>query len=62
MQAICRDPEQTPLYVASDLGLYSLPLSHKKDDRLIWVKVTKISFLFLYSIQFVYLFIIEDLT
>ena len=25
---------------ASDLGLYCLRLSHKKDDRLIWVKQT----------------------
>ena len=24
--------------VASDLGLYCLPMSHKKDARLIWVK------------------------
>ena len=24
---------------ASDLGLYSLPMSHRKDARLIWVKV-----------------------
>ena len=31
------DPDQTSLYVASDLGLYCLPMSHKKDARLIWV-------------------------
>ena len=24
----------------SDLGLYWLPMSHKKDDRLIWVNTT----------------------
>ena len=27
-----------PHYVASDLGLHCLPMSHKKDTRLIWVK------------------------
>ena len=27
-----------PHSVASDLGLNSLPMSHKKDARLIWVK------------------------
>ena len=27
-----------PHSVASDLGLHCLPLSHKKDARLIWVK------------------------
>ena len=26
------------LYAASDFGLHSLPMSHKKDARLIWVK------------------------
>ena len=26
--------------VASDLGLYCLPMSHKKDARLIWVKIS----------------------
>ena len=27
--------------VVSDLGLHCLPLSHKKDERLIWAKVEK---------------------
>ena len=27
----------TPRFVASHLGLFCLPMSHKKDDRLIWV-------------------------
>ena len=27
------------VFAASDLGLYSLPMSHKKDARLIWVNV-----------------------
>ena len=31
--------DQIPRFAASDLGLYSLPMSHKKDDRLIWVNV-----------------------
>ena len=28
-----------PLSVESDLGLHCLPVSHKKDARLIWVKM-----------------------
>ena len=28
---------QTPRLAASDLGLHSLPMSHKKDARLVWV-------------------------
>ena len=28
----------TPGFAASYLGLLCLPLAHKKDDRLIWVK------------------------
>ena len=31
------NPDQTPPYVAADLGLHCLPMSHKKDPRLIWV-------------------------
>ena len=31
------DADQTPYYVAFDLGLYCLPLSHKKDPwRIRW--------------------------
>ena len=30
------DPDQTPRSAASDLGLHCLPMSHKKDARLIW--------------------------
>ena len=33
------DPDQMPRFAASDLALYSLPMSHKKDARLIWVNV-----------------------
>ena len=33
------DPDQTPRTVASDLGLHCSPMSHKKDARLIWVKL-----------------------
>ena len=33
------EPDQTPHYVASDLVLHCLLMSHKKDARLIWVKV-----------------------
>ena len=32
------DPDQMPHTVASDLGMHCLPMSHKKDARLIWVK------------------------
>ena len=37
------DPDQTPRPVASDLGLLCLPMSHKKETRLIWVKTKSIS-------------------
>ena len=33
------ESDQMPRFAASDLGLYSLPMSHKKDARLIWVNV-----------------------
>ena len=32
--------DRTPLFAASRLGLFSLPMSHKKDVRRIWVKLT----------------------
>ena len=32
------DPNQRPLSVASDLGLHSSPMSHKKDCMPTWVK------------------------
>ena len=31
-------PDGTPHFVVSHLGLFCLPLSHKKAARLIWVK------------------------
>ena len=39
-RATSGDPDQTPRIAASDLGLHCLPLSNKKDARLIWVKVS----------------------
>ena len=30
-------PDVTPRFAASHLGLFCLPMSHKKDARLIWV-------------------------
>ena len=30
-----------PLSVASDLGLHCLPISHKKDARLMWVNFSQ---------------------
>ena len=32
-------PDGTPRFTASHLGLFCLPMSHKKDTRLIWVKL-----------------------
>ena len=32
-----REPDQTLLFVASDLGLHGLPMFYKKDTRFIWV-------------------------
>ena len=31
-------PDGTPRFAVSHLGLFCLPLSHKKDARLVWVK------------------------
>ena len=39
MQANNGDPDQMLLSAASDLVLHCPPVSHKKDARLIWVKV-----------------------
>ena len=33
-------PDQTPRFVASNLVLHCLPMSHKKTARLIWVNQT----------------------
>ena len=40
LQATSREPDQMPSIVASDLVLHCLPMSHKKDARLIWVKIS----------------------
>ena len=32
------EPDQTPQFAASDLVLHCLPMSHKKDARIIWYK------------------------
>ena len=34
-------PEGTPHFATSHLGLFCLPVSHKKDARLIWVNIIK---------------------
>ena len=39
LQANSEEPDQTPLSVASYLDLHCLPVSHKKDARLIWVNI-----------------------
>ena len=38
LKANSRDPDQIQPSVVSDLGLHCLPMSHKKDVRLIWVR------------------------
>ena len=38
LKANSRDPDQTPHFAVSGLGLHCLPMSHKKGARLIWVK------------------------
>ena len=42
-QANSREPDQTPHFEASDLVLHCLPMSHRKDARLIWVKTNIVS-------------------
>ena len=37
MQAKSGDPDQTPHFAVSGLGLHYLPTSHKKNAWLIWV-------------------------
>ena len=38
LQANSGEPDQTPCSAASDLVLHCLPISHRKNARLIWVK------------------------
>ena len=38
MRSNSGNPDQTPHFVASDLGLHYLPMSHKKEARHTWVK------------------------
>ena len=50
-------PDGTPRLEASDLGQFCLPMSHKKDARLIWVIFSHIAndvrlFLFEWKFQF----------
>ena len=33
-ESVSGDPDQMPRFAASDLGLYSLPMSHKKTPSL----------------------------
>ena len=35
-------PDGTPLPAASHLGLYCLPMSHKRDAKLKWVKMIRL--------------------
>ena len=36
-------PDETPHFAASHLGLFCLLMSHKKDVRLLWIKVQILS-------------------
>ena len=36
------EPDQMPYFVASDLVFHCLPMSHKKDTRLIWVNEAQV--------------------
>ena len=36
-------PDGTPHFASSHLGLFCLPMSHKKDARLIWVNISEAS-------------------
>ena len=50
------DPHQMPHSVPSDLGLHCLPMSHKKEARLLWVNmkhnyIDHIVSLFVYKIE-----------
>ena len=38
MYANSGDPDQTPRFAASGWGRHCLPMSHKRDARLIWVR------------------------
>ena len=42
-------PDQTPHIAVSDLSLHCLPMSHKRDARLIWAKLTIALQCFLFS-------------
>ena len=37
--SVCGEPDQRPHLAAADLVLHCLPMSHKKDARLIWVNI-----------------------
>ena len=41
-------PDGKPHFAASHLGLFCLPMSHKKDARLIWVNEVNINNLFVF--------------
>ena len=45
-------PDETPRFAASHLGLFCLPLSHKKDARLIWVNISKLRWF--YEVPIIY--------
>ena len=50
-------PDQMPHFVASDLVLHCLPMSHKKKARLIWVKITKIDVILSITIKCILFFL-----
>ena len=44
-------PDETPCFAASHLRLFCLPMSHKKDGRLIWVNIIELPYLTLLTVQ-----------
>ena len=49
------ESDQTPRFAASDLVLQCLPMSHKKDTMLIWVKLKLRRVYFTYHIVKIYI-------
>ena len=45
-------PDETPRFAESHLGLFCLPMSHKKDARLIWVNISKLRWF--YEVPIIY--------
>ena len=51
MKANSADLDQTRRFAASDLGMYCLPMPHKKGAMLIWVYYTTVYVVFITSFR-----------